>query len=125
MTLNFNINIYNHADEETKQLLLTIKNQNQSIMATQQQFQAALAKIDAATTQAGTALTAIAARITALEEAVKAQGLPADQEDAILAHTEGLAANAETTANALTQMGKTPETPVPNPIPDPVPPIEL
>lgn len=96
---------------------------NFKLMATIQQFQVALSKIDAATTQAGVALTAIAGRITALEEAVKGAGLTEVQEAEILANTEGVATNLETVASALTEMGKTPETPVPTPVPDPVPPV--
>lgn len=125
--MHIHIHIHHHdkVDSEVRQLLLTIKNQNQKIMATVQQFQAALSKIDEATTKAGTALTAIAARITALEEAVKAQGLTEEQESTILAQTEGVGESLTTIADALTEVGKTPETPVPNPIPDPVDPVIL
>lgn len=97
---------------------------NKFIMATLPQFQTALAKIDEATSKAGNALIAIADRIGKLEEAVKAQGLTEEQENAILAQTEGLGANLTATAEALAEIGKTPETPVPSPVPDPLPPVE-
>ena len=48
-------------------------------MANQEQFQAALARIETATTTAGTAITAIGARITALEDAIKNAGLTLDR----------------------------------------------
>lgn len=94
-----------------------------TIMANQEQFQAALARIETATTTAGTAITAIGARITALEDAIKNAGLTQAQEDALLAQTEGLGGNLEGLATALTAMGQ-PANPVPVPVPEPVPPVE-
>lgn len=101
--------------------LLIIKKLNK-IMATSDQFKAALARIETATTAAGTAVTAVGVRITALEEAIKNMGLSQAQEDELLAQTEGLAPNLETLATALTAMGK-PTDPIPDPVPDPVPPV--
>lgn len=94
------------------------------IMATDEQFRQALTRIETATTNAGTAITAVGARITSLEETIKNMGLTTAQEDELLAKTEGLGTNLETLATALTEMGKTPETPVPVPVPDPIPPVE-
>lgn len=109
--------------DETKESLNTIINKLNQIMATEQQWQAALARIDAATTAAGTAASAIQARIDALNETIKGLGLPSATEDALLAQTEGLGGNAEALASALTAMGKTPETPVPVEPPAPVEPV--
>ena len=93
------------------------------IMANEQQFKDALARIEKATTDAGTAATAIQARIDALTEAIKNAGLPADVEATLLAQLEGVGTNAEALAAALTAMGS-PTDPIPVPVPDPVPPVE-
>lgn len=90
-----------------------------------QQWQDVLAKIDAATTKGSQASTAIANRITALEDAIKNAGLDAETEALLLSQTEGLVLNAETLATALEAMGKTPETPVPTDPPAPVEPVEV
>ena len=100
-----------------------IINKLNKIMATQTQFQEALARVEAATTAGGVALTAIGARITALEEAIKNAGLPAEVEEQLLGQLSGVGANAEALAAALTAMGS-PTDPIPVPVPDPVPPVE-
>jgi hypothetical protein len=98
--------------EISKDLKLIYK-QNQKIMADLQLHLDALKKIDDATTAAGAEVTRIGERITALEEAIKNAGLNAEQEAQLLAHTQGIGDKAVALADALTQMGKTPENPVP------------
>lgn len=88
MTLNFNINIYNHADEETKQLLLTIKNQNQSIMATLDQVLASVTENETVGDSIVTLLNSIKTR---LDEALSGTNLPPAVQakvDAIFASSE-------------------------------------
>lgn len=113
--------IENDAKQFSK-LDLIIKNQIQ-IMANEEQFRQALARVEAATTAGGVAATAIQARIDALVAAIQNAGLPADVEASLLAQTEGLAGNAEALAAALTAMGASATTPVPVPVPDPVVPV--
>lgn len=105
---------------ESQNLIINKLNQ---IMANEQQFKEALARVEAATTAGGTALTAIAARITGLEDAIKNAGLTPEVEAALLSQLEGVAGNTEALATALTAMG-TVSNPVPEPVPDPVPPVE-
>jgi predicted nucleic acid-binding Zn-ribbon protein len=98
--------------EISKDIKLIYK-QNQKIMEKLELHLAALQKIDDATTAAGAEVTRIGDRITALEQAIKDAGLTADQENQLLAHTQGIGDRAVALASALTQMGKTPENPVP------------
>lgn len=103
--------------------LKIIQKQNQKIMADTQTWEAALVKIDTATTQIAGSVTRISDRITTLEETIKNMGLPKDQEDALLTRTEGIATGLTTLAATLEQIGKTPEDPVP--VEPPVePPVE-
>lgn len=123
--------IHNHVDldevvrwqRNAKESLITITNKLNQIMANEQQFREALARVEAATTAAGVAATAIQARIDALTSAIENAGLPAETEAALLAQIEGLGSNAEALAASLTSMG-TVSNPVPDPVPDPVPPVE-
>lgn len=118
------INNYYNTDPRIEEKLDLIIQQNKKIMSDLSLHQAALGRIEVATTKVATGLSAVATRITALEDRVKTLGLTKDQEDQILAHTEGLAGNLEVQADALTQMGKTPENPVPvEPIEPPAEPI--
>lgn len=78
----------------------------QTVMATLEQFTAAFARIDTAT-------TAIADRIKKLEDSIKNMGLTAAQEDTLLGQLSGL-------ADSLDAMGKEPTNPVPVPPPPPV-----
>jgi hypothetical protein len=110
-------------DSEITSKLNSLNTKIDIIMANDEQFKAALKRIDDATTASGLAATAIQGRITSLEEAIKNAGLDASTEAALLAQTEGLGSNAEALAAALTQMGKTPETPVPVEPPAPVEPV--
>ncbi len=86
-------------------------------MATQTEFTAALEKIDTATSAAATAVTAIATKITNLEETIKGVGLTGAQEAELLAAIEGSGANLEALATSLEAMGKTETDPVPVPVP--------
>lgn len=129
MKINIRVDHYYHGidgneklDKVLEQLLINNQKLNK-IMASQEQFTAALARIEAATTAAGTAVTAIGARITALEEAIKNAGLPADVEAALLAQLEGTGTNIEALAASLTAMGS-PTDPIPEPVPEPIPPVE-
>lgn len=110
--------------KEIKCLIFSNQTKIETIMATQEQFAAALSRIDAATTKAATGVTAIGVRITALEDAIKNAGLPAEVEATLLAQVEGVAGSTEALATTLEAMGKTPENPVPEPVPEPVPPVE-
>jgi hypothetical protein len=110
-----------HQNDVIEKLNFIISKLN-TIMANEQQFKDALARIEKATTDAGTAATAIQARIDALTEAIKNAGLPSETEDALLAQLEGTAPNLEALAAALTAMGS-PTDPIPVPVPDPVEPI--
>lgn len=95
------------------------------IMADQAQFEVALNRIEAATNKGAEASTAIGTRIGKLEDAIKNAGLTKEQEQALLAQTQGLAGSAEALATALTAMGKDPANPVPiDPDPIPVDPIK-
>lgn len=129
MRLNIRIDHYYHGiddneklDKVLEQLLIHTQKLNQ-IMATEQQFKDALARIEKATTDAGTAVTAIGARIAALEEAIKNAGLSPEVEASLLAQIEGAAPNLEALAASLTSMGS-PTNPIPDPVPDPIPPAE-
>lgn len=129
MKINIRVDHYYHGvdgseklDKVLEQLLIHSQKLNQ-IMANEQQFKDALARVEKATTDGGVAVTAIGARITALEEAIKNAGLSAETEAALLAQLEGVGGNAEALAAALTAMGS-PATPVPVPVPEPVPPVE-
>jgi methyl-accepting chemotaxis protein len=93
--------------------LQLIHEQNQKIMDQLQLHLDALQKIDAATTTAAGEVTRIGERITSLEETIKNMGLTAEQESQLLTQTQGVADRAEQVANALKEMGKTPENPVP------------
>lgn len=73
----------------------------------------ALNKIDAATSKAATEVTRLGERFTSMEETIKNMGLTAEQESQLLAQTQGVAERATQIADALEQMGKSPETPVP------------
>jgi hypothetical protein len=90
-----------------------IYKQNQKIMDQLQIHLDALQKIDNATNVAANEVTRIGQRITSMEETIRNMGLTADQESQLLTHTQGIGDRAEQVANALTQMGKTPENPVP------------
>lgn len=122
MTIHHIIHFDNEQQSELRQMLNFIIIKLDKIMANEEQFKQALARVEAATTAGGVAVTAIAARITALEEAIKNAGLTKEQEDALLAQTEGLAGNTEALAAALTAMGS-PTDPIPVPVPDPVEPV--
>jgi hypothetical protein len=98
--------------EISKDIKLIYK-QNQKIMADIQTWEAALQKIDTATTQIAGSVTRIADRFTELETAIKEMGLPKDQEDNLLSRTEGIGNQLTTLASTLEQIGKTPENPVP------------
>ena len=102
-------------------LLTQIQSNQGDFMATIEQLTAALGRVEAATTEGATAVTAIGARISSLEEAIKNMGLSAEQEATLLAQLEGVAGGTESLAAALTAMGKTPEQPVPVPVPQPLP----
>jgi DNA anti-recombination protein RmuC len=124
-----------HVLHKIFQELLFIKNQNVKIMGKLEDFQGALDKIDAATTKIGTAVTSVSTsvqrvsdKITALEDAIKNAGLPADQEDALLAHTQGTADTLDqaagvldTAATALNAVGQDVTNPTPEPLPEPLP----
>lgn len=77
-----------------------IYNQNFAIMATIEQFEAALGRIDAATTR-------IAGDIRDLKDQIANQGLPGDVEATVLAALEAK-------ATALEAIGKDVENPVPD-----------
>lgn len=105
--------------EELKQQLATVQAGlreltiwRQSVMATLEQYDAALTKIESATTDIGN-------RIKDLEDSIKNMGLTAEQEDTLLTRLSGL-------GDSLVAMGKKPENPVPVPVPIPpeVPPTE-
>lgn len=89
---------------------------------TQADFDAVLAKLDAASTKAGQAATAIQTRIDNLETAIHNAGLSADQEQALLSHLSGVSDNLGTLADSLTQLGTEPTNPVPV---EPPPPVEV
>lgn len=80
----------------------------------------ALSAIDAATTQAATAQTAIAARIQAYIDAAAAASSPAEVQS-LLDKATAEVTKLQPVADALTAMGTDPTTPVPVPVP-PVPP---
>jgi hypothetical protein len=82
-----------------------IKNQNK-IMATLEQFEAALARIDAATTD-------IAADIQSLKDQIAGAGLPADVENSVLSRLDTIAGQLEAIGGS-----------VENPVPAPEPPTE-
>jgi hypothetical protein len=82
-----------------------IKNQNK-IMATLEQFEAALARIDAATTD-------IAADIQSLKDQIAGAGLPAEVENSVLARLDTIAGQLEAIGGS-----------VENPVPVPEPPTE-
>lgn len=86
----YHIHFHEHKDRDKK---------ISKIMASLEQFEQALSRIDQAT-------STIAERITELENEIKNLGLTSDQEEQLLARTEGL-------ASALEAMGKSPENPVP------------
>lgn len=89
-----------------------------TVMATQEQVKAILAKIDAATTKAGEGVTAIGDKIEALKNSVTDMGLTKDQEDEIVNQIGDIATRTEKLADALTEMGKSESNPVPIPVPD-------
>jgi ABC-type transporter Mla subunit MlaD len=90
-----------------------------AIMANLQQFQAALDRIDTATTNAATVLKEVRDKVAQLEAQ---QGITATDEASVLQRLDSV-------GSALEQMGKIPENPVPvdpgapteptNPTPDP------
>ena len=86
----------------SKDLKLIYK-QNQKIMATIEQFESALNRIDTAT-------TSIANQLRDLKDQISNQGLSADVEANVLARLE-------TAATQLEAVGKSVENPVPEPTP--------
>jgi septal ring factor EnvC (AmiA/AmiB activator) len=102
--------------------IASINQKLEEIMANQQDFQNALARVEAATTAGAATATAIKDRITALEDAIRNAGLSADQEANLLAQIEGVATNAEALAAALQPMGQ-PNNPVPVEPPAPLEPV--
>lgn len=99
--------IQGQPDSEVLKLLKELKIINTNIMAKQEQFDAVITRIDAAT-------TAIADQLRDLKEQLTNAGLSAEVEAAVLARLE-------TSATQLEAVGKDPENPVPE-IP-PAPPI--
>lgn len=80
------------------QILKSIKHQNQKIMATIEQFEAALTRIDTATTN-------IANQLRDLKDQIANQGLSTEVEESVLGRLE-------TAATQLEAVGQSVETPV-------------
>lgn len=128
--INIHIHHYDHRSKNGEEKIielvgLVLNKLNKMAIVSVEQWQEVLAKIDAASTKGSTASTAIANRITALEDAIKNAGLDAETEALLLAQTEGLVPNLEALATTLEAMGKAPETPVPVDPPEPVEPVEV
>jgi phage tail sheath protein FI len=83
-----------------------------------QALNAAFDQIDAATTQAATAQSAIAARIQGFIDAAAAAATPAETQ-ALLDKATAEVAKLQPVADALTAMGTDPGNPVPVPVPQP------
>ena len=83
--------------------LQPINDQLGAIMATMGQFQQALSRIDTATSAAAQVLTEVRAKVAELETNA---GISASDEASVLGQLDAA-------ANALEQMGKSPENPVP------------
>jgi uncharacterized protein YukE len=83
------------------------------IMANQKDFQDAFKRIDDATSSIATGISSAAAKISGLEDKIKALGLDASQEADILSHVQGIAPVLEQAASSLEQIAKDPENPVP------------
>ena len=80
---------------------------NQTIIMGQiENFNAAISRIDAVTTQIGGEVVRIAGKFTEMETALKNVGLTAEQEATLLRVIEGQASNAEAIAASLTLIGK-------------------
>jgi chromosome segregation ATPase len=103
--MELHIHVHNHADTEVIQLLKELKTQNKKIMASLEQFESALSRIDTATTN-------IANQLRDLKDQIANQGLPADVENTVLSRLE-------TAATQLEQVGQSVENPVP-PVEPPV-----
>lgn len=118
--MQIHIHIHQHGPSKDVEVLHNIftltkstHNKISQLMADTQTWEAALVKIDTATTSMAGSVTRIADRITTLEDTIKNMGLPKEQEDTLLARTEGIGNSLTTLATTLEQIGKTPENPVP------------
>lgn len=103
LTIDLNVNVKQVQESELLKILKELKILNLQIMAKQEQFDAVLTRIDAATNK-------IADQLRALKDQIANQGLPGDVEDAVLARLE-------TAATQLEAVGASPENPVPD-VPD-------
>lgn len=118
--MQIHIHIHQHGPSKDVEVLHNVysltkstHNKISQLMADTQTWEAALVKIDTATTSMAGSVTRIADRMATLEETIKNMGLPKEQEDTLLARTEGIGASLTTLATTLEQIGKTPEDPVP------------
>lgn len=100
----------------------SISQQVGALMAvTQDQFNQLLDRLNAATTSASQATTAIATRIQALQDSLSTLGLTEEQEEQIKQRLDGVVDSAETLSTSLQAMAANSNNPVPTPVPEPIP----
>lgn len=98
--MNIHIHIHHHGDDKLFTEIKSINDKTNKIMATIEQFESALSRIDSATTN-------IANELQSLKDQIANQGLPGDVEANVLARLDAAATKLE-------GIGKTPENPVPD-----------
>lgn len=97
--MELHIHLHHHYDDKLFTEIKSINEKTNKIMATIEQFESALNRIDTATTN-------IANELQSLKDQIANQGLPSDVEANVLARLDAAATKLE-------GIGKTPENPVP------------
>jgi septal ring factor EnvC (AmiA/AmiB activator) len=105
MEIHIHVHHHQHGDEKLFTEIKSINSKIETIMATIEQFESALSRIDAATTKT-------AQELQALKDQIAGAGLPAELESEVLAKLEAAATKLE-------GIGGNVENPVPDETTDP------